>query len=160
MRTLVALVLTVLAAGTALAADGERYANARFGYAIVLPAGFAPDKRAPDNGDGLTLRNEAGTQRLAVWGGQIVEADFDAHAQVAIGSATQGGWRMSYQAVTPGWASYSGSRNGQVLYGRAIALCDGLSYASFQLEYPERDIARMNAVIDRLVATLRPDPAC
>lgn len=155
----VALALLLFAVLPAAAADWGRYANPRFGYAVAVPPGFAAYGPPAANGDGLALRNRQGTQRLAVWGGQVMENSFEAHAQAAIGRAAGDGWSISYQAVTPGWASYSGSRNGQVLYGRDIALCGGRSYASFQLTYPERDIGRMNAVVERLVGSLRAEGA-
>jgi hypothetical protein len=71
-------------------------------------------------------------------------------------SAREGGWSLSYERVTPGWASYSGTRNGIVVYARAIALCGGAQFASFQLEYPERDLSEMNPVVERMVRSLGP----
>ena len=36
------------------------YTNARFGYSLLVPAGFSPGAEEPDNGDGAWLYNEDG----------------------------------------------------------------------------------------------------
>ncbi|MGV3651096.1 MAG: hypothetical protein ACO1OK_06695, partial [Devosia sp.] len=96
-----------------------------------------------------------GTQRLLAWGGYVTEADFSAAAQARMASDAAEGWAVTYRAATPGWASWSGSRNGIVLYTRMIALCAGNQFAAVQLTYPQRDIASMNAVVERLVGGLK-----
>jgi hypothetical protein len=153
MRVVLALMLMLLPA-LARADDWGRYENARFGYALDVPPGCAGAGEA-DNGDGQVFRSADGTQLLRVYGGNILEADFEAAIAAAMGYAGDAGWSLSYQRATPTWASYSGTRNGMILYARAIVLCGGTQYASFELEYPRRDLAPMNAVVDRLVASLR-----
>ena len=46
------------------------------------------------------------------------------------------------------------TRSGKVVYVRMIALCDGTQYATFELEYPVRDISKMDRTVDRLVLTV------
>ena len=151
------IVLTVLAllfASPALAQQWGSYENARFGYVIEVPPGYLAAPEA-ENGDGRVFRSAEGTQLLRVYAGDNMDVDFEASLSAAMEFARAAGWALSYERVTPSWASFSGTRNGLVLYARAISICGGRQYASFELEYPERDISRMNPVVERLVASLR-----
>lgn len=154
MRLLLALFF-VVCAGSVLGADWSRFANARFGYIIDVPPDYFGEGEAP-NGDGQVFHSANGTQLLRVYGGHTIEQSFEASVNAAMNYARDAGWSLSYERVTPSWASYSGLRNGMVLYARAITLCGGGQFASFELEYPERDLQEMHAVVDRLVAALQP----
>jgi hypothetical protein len=155
----VLLLLALLAVPPAWAQSWESYANARFGYAIAVPPGFLGVGEAA-NGDGQRFRSRDGTQSLAVWGGHSLDGGFEPNVATALRAAADSGWTLSYERVTPRWASWSGSRNGIVLYTRHIALCDGARYAAFELTYPQRDLARMDAVVERLVGSLRGSGDC
>ena len=150
MRALILFMLIALAA-PALAADWEPYGNARFGYTIEVPPGFEWGKEA-DNGDGRSFRD--GATRLLVWGGNITEDSFESAVAAAKAFAVADGWDITYEAVTPSWASYSGTRGQRVLYQRMIALCD-MQYAAFRLEYSAVDIGKLEPVVERLVQTLQ-----
>jgi hypothetical protein len=152
MRTLLSILLVLFATAPALA-QWDSYENARFGYELSVPPGFAGGGEA-DNGDGQVFTSEDGTQTLRVYGGNVLE-DFESEMAEAMGYARDDGWNLSYERVTPSWASFSGTRNGIIVYARAITLCDGEQYASFELRYPQRDLEPMNAVVERLVASLR-----
>jgi hypothetical protein len=154
MRQLIPLILALFSSA-ALAAEWGQVGNARFGYVIDVPPGFERSGPAPANDDGVGLASADGTQKLSVWGGNIVEGSFESSVHASMRFATADGWNLSYERVTPSWASFSGLRRGMVLYARTILLCGGSQYATFRLEYPERDLSRMDAVIDRLVRTLR-----
>lgn len=149
MRALL-LVIFALLAGPVLAEDWGSYQNGRFGYVIDVPPGFSWGNEA-DNGDGRAFRS--GATKLAVWGGHIVEDSFESAAYAASGLAGGDGWTITYEAVTPSWASFSGMRGKRVLYQRMIALCDG-QYAAYRLEYPASDIARLDPVVNRLNGSL------
>lgn len=155
MRTIAALIL-IICTSPALAADWSHFDNSRFAYAVDVPPGFAPAGPEPANGDGAAFATADGTQTLTVWGGNVIEDTFESAVHASIGFAKDDSWTISYERVTPSWASFSGSRNGLVLYARTIALCRGAQYASFWLEYPERDIAVLEPVVDRLVKSLKP----
>ena len=150
MRFLIALLLLVTPAA---AADWETYDNARFGYTIDVPAGFTWGPEA-DNGDGRQFR--AGATRLAVWGGNFTEPDLEAAAASDLALAEADGWTITYRSVTPGWASFSGTRGQRILYERMVALCDPGQYAGFLLEYSAIDLAALDPVVNRLVSSLRP----
>jgi hypothetical protein len=153
MRAFLLAILLLLIAGPALAQDWGRYGNARFGYAIDVPPEFVGEGES-QSGDGQVFRSESGTASLHVWGGHILEGSFEAAMQAAIDYAGEDGWRLGEQIVTPSWASYSGTRNALMLHSRVIALCGGSQFAAFALEYPERELRRMDAVLERLVASL------
>ena len=154
MRCILALFTLLILVPAASAQDWEAYENARFGYAIDLPPGFSGSGE-PANGDGQVFFSADGTQLLRVHGGNALDG-FEEAVEGAMEAARDIGWTLTYERVTPSWASFSGTRNGLITYARAIALCGGEQYASFQLDYPERDLDRMHAVVERLVASLEP----
>jgi hypothetical protein len=147
--------LLALIVSPALAADWGSYENGRFGYVVAVPPDFSGSGEA-DNGDGQLFTSGDGTQTLRVYGGNILEADFEADANAAIKAATSDGWAVSYERVTPSWASYSGSRQGLVLYVRSISLCAGTQFATFEFQYPKTAIRDADAVVEKLVRSLKP----
>ncbi len=155
MNKLLALIAAIaLSATPALAADWGHYDNARFGYAVDVPPDFNGSGEA-DNGDGQLFTSKDGTQTLRVYGGNILEDDFEADVQHAMGYLTGDGWALSYQRATPSWASYSGSKQGFVIYVRSIALCEGTQYATFEYKYPTKAISAADPVVEKLVRSLR-----
>jgi hypothetical protein len=153
--TLIALVtLVAFSISPALAADWGHYENARFGYEIAVPPNFNGSGEA-DNGDGQLFTSGDGTQILRVYGGNILEDDFE----LEVGRATEyldgEGWAISYQRTTPSWASYSGSRQGFVMYVRTIALCEGTQFATFEYQYPQSAMKAADPVVEKLVRSLR-----
>jgi len=150
MRALICLMLIALAA-PAFAADWGQYDNARFGYTIDVPPGFEWGPEA-DNGDGRTFRE--GATKLVVWGGNVMEPGFEGEVAAAMDFVETDGWAISYQAVTPRWASFSGAQGRRILYQRMIALCDG-AYAAFRLEYSAIDLGKLDPVVERLVRSLK-----
>jgi hypothetical protein len=149
MRMLLALLM--LLPMPALAA-GTHYVNARYGYAIDVPAGFVGQGES-DNGDGQVFK--APTAKLTVYGGNVMAADFEAEVKARESYATADGWTITYQVSTPQKASWSGVKGGRVLYARAIALCKGTAFAEFELEYSKADIKKFDPVVKGLVASLK-----
>lgn len=150
------LILLILALLTtpAFAQGWERYDNARFGYAIDIPPGFAGDGES-DNGDGQSFYDATGAKGLLVWGGNLM-GDFEGEVASAIEYAqAEDGWNITYQATTPRWASFSGLKGLRILYHRMILLCDGSSYAAFRADYSVTESAEMEPVIEKLVLSLR-----
>lgn len=152
MRRLIFAVMVLIAA-PAVATDWGSYENGRFGYAVDIPSGFSGQGEA-ENGDGQVFVPASGLEKLTVWGGNIVEEDFAAHVAHAMALAADDGWALSYQASSPSWASFSGKRNGQILYARIISLCSGSQYATFWLEYPVREIGKLDPIVSHLVGSL------
>jgi hypothetical protein len=142
----VMLVASVLVAG----ADGwQRYANARFGYAIDIPPGFSEVAEA-DNSDGGTSRSADGSAEFAVWAAWLVDTGFSADVAERMRGNEADGWTLSYRRETASGASWSGLRDGRILYARAIPLCDGAA-GYFRLEYPQTSAKVFDAVVKRLV---------
>jgi hypothetical protein len=150
MRSIL-IALTLLIATPVLAAPWGSYENARFGYILDIPPGYEGEGEA-DNGDGQIFTPASGTQLLRVYGGNALDG-FEETVKTAMGYARDDGWNLSYERVTPRWASFSGTKNGMIVYARAISLCGGDQYASFELQYPKRDLEKMNPVVERLVAS-------
>jgi hypothetical protein len=67
---------------------------------------------------------------------------------------------ITYQVSTPQAASWSGKRGARILYARMIALCGGTQFGSFALDYSSADRKPFDAVVDRLVGSLRPAGGC
>src|SRR6478672_5248928 len=101
-RFFAALVALLALAGAAAAP--ARYINARYGYAVDLPAGFGPVREA-DNSDGGLSKSADGQSQLAVWGANLLLDPLSADVQGRIDSASQEGWEISYRKVTARWAS-------------------------------------------------------
>lgn len=149
----VLLAIVLLFATPVLSDDIRSYENGRFGYSVDVPASFVV-VRDSDNGDGRTYRD--GATKLAIWGGNIVEDSFESAAYAASGFAADDGWVITYEAVTPSWASFSGTLGQRVLYQRMIALCDG-QYAAFRLEYSAAAMAKLDPMVNGLVRSLKGD---
>jgi hypothetical protein len=159
MRALI-LALSLLLAVPALAQVWGTYTNDRFGYIIAIPPGFHGQGEA-DNGDGQVFEAERGEMLLRVYGGNNLEVTFAESLRVGMQYAREAGWDLSYERVTRTWASYSGTRNGRILYARAIVLCDSSQFAAYELEYPEDfDRERMDAAIRQLNASLKTTGDC
>lgn len=158
MRYALLLIASLCAAIPVLAADGwTRYANPRFSYSAEVPPGFTLTQES-DNGDGATFDSKD-SARLLIFGAFAEDGAFAADTRQRIAWDTQKGWAITYEKVTPGWASYSGSRSGDILYVRGIALCDG-SAAYFQLTYPRAALKTYDRLVSRMVKSLRPAEGC
>ena len=155
MRGILAALLLAVA-GPTVADDWGRYENARFGYAIDIPPGFDGQGEA-DNGDGQVFATP--TAELRVYGGYVLEGDFEDEVNALQQTAVEAGWTITYQAVTPRWASYSGTQGSRIFYARAIALCDG-AVAEFSLTYGKVDLQPFNQIVERLVRSLKPVGTC
>ena len=151
MRFVIALSLGLFAA-PALAAGWGHYVNERFGVEADVPPGFEPGA-PPANGDGLGFSTP--TANLSIYGSLIVDGDFESMVAQLIAWNRDDGWNITYQASTPGWASWSGRKGGRILYSRAIRMCGGDSYGAFSLEYSSADLKAFNPIVDRLVASLK-----
>lgn len=159
MRHALLLTAALYASSSALAADDwSHYSNPRFGYSAAVPPGLTFRQEA-DNGDGATFRSGDGRSELSIYGTVIEDGEFAGEARKRIDGDRTGGWTITYDKVTEGWASYSGARAADILYVRGIALCDG-NAAYFRLLYPRDALETFNGVIGRMVKSLRPATGC
>jgi len=157
MRTLIFAFLIALLAVPASAQDWGSYGNSRYAYQIAVPPDFVGQGES-SNGDGQEFQKRRGAQRLTAWGGLlgVLNDNFEAEVKSRMEQDEVGSWRVTYQAVTAEWASYSAINGSRILYQRMILLCDRQSYAAFRLEYSVRDSVSMDAVVSTLVGSLRP----
>jgi hypothetical protein len=142
----------------AFADDWQPYANVRFGYAIEIPPGFTMTNEA-ENGDGRTYASQSGRTTLSVWGTLLADLPFREDVSQQRDFYVQDGWDISYDRTSDGWVSFSGTKDGRILYHRAIQLCEEQA-AFFALDYPVADRKVMDAVTVRLVKSLRPEEGC
>ena len=156
MRTLLAALLvaafTLATPSAAPAAEWGHYVNERFGVEADVPPGFAPGE-PPANGDGLGFSTS--TAKLGIFGSLISEGDFESNVRDRIGWSEADGWAITYKAVTPEWASWSGTRGSRILYVRAISMCGGDIIGAFEFEYSQADRAAFDPVVERLVGSLK-----
>lgn len=113
---LILALILALAAAPVFAAEWGHYVNDRFGVEADVPPGFVAGE-PPVNGDGL--RFSTPTARLSIYGSLIVEREFMDAVQRGMKWSADEGWKLTYQAVTPSWASWSGQA------GQPHPLCPG-----------------------------------
>ncbi|MER9644947.1 hypothetical protein [Mesorhizobium sp. M0239] len=59
------------------------------------------------------------------------------------------GWRLTYRRIAPGWASYSGVKNGAIRYVRAIMVCDERA-ALFTMNYRQSEKEPYDPIVVRM----------
>ena len=138
------------------AAGWGHYENARFGFAIDVPPGFAVQGES-DNGDGNTFTTP--TAELRAFAGNVVAGDFESEVRGEQSAITDEGFVLTYQVTTPQKASFSGKKGARIVYARLVAIC-GDQFMGFVLEYSAADMAKFNPVIDRLVSSLAGPKNC
>jgi hypothetical protein len=85
----------------------------------------------------------------------IIDTDFEGEVRKEIGWREDDGWNVTYQAITPSWATYSGKRGNRIFYIRAIRMCGGEIIGEFDLEYAAADVAAYDPIVSRLAGSLR-----
>ncbi|EUB95323.1 hypothetical protein PMI07_003101 [Rhizobium sp. CF080] len=153
MRYFLIALAWLIAVPAASAAEWQTYSNARFGYRAEVPPGFRM-ARAPDNDDGRTFTGPNG-DRILVFGTNLLDTAFEGEASNRIAQAMDDGWQISYSRVEADWASYSGTNGSRILYVRGVQLCDEAA-AFVMLEYRSRDLKAYDAIVKRMVASLKP----
>lgn len=153
MRLLVTVCFALLAL-PAFAQGWESYANARFGYQSSIPPGYSGYGES-DNGDGQIFDNPGTVQSLALWGANMVEESFEAEVAASIGYAERDGFNITFQTITPEWATFSGVMGDQQFTRRMILLCDRASIASLTLQFSSREAADMKDVAQRMAQDFR-----
>ncbi len=152
------IALLFLYPASAFAADWWSYDNAGFGYAIELPSEF--HLATPSNdADRLSLSPVDRSASLQVFGTMIANGDFTSEANGRVALARDDGWKISYSKSNSRGISFSGTKQGRIVYVRGVALCNGAA-AFFQMDYSKTDMHRYDAVVMRLVRSLRSTRKC
>lgn len=150
MRRWASIVVAACAAWPALADGGwSVYGNARFGYLMPLPPGFSAVAEA-DNGDGGASRSADGGATLSVWGANLLDTPFETEIAGRMADDEADGWQLTYRRGNGAGASWSGTRDGRVLYMRGVPLCAGQA-AFFRLEYAAAGMKAYDAAVTRMV---------
>lgn len=156
MRLILALCLSLLLVLPSTAQGWGSYDNGRFSFSIAVPPDFEAQGESA-NGDGQRFVQRGRPSTLTAWGGWItgVQSDFSSLVDWSMKIDAKDGWAITYQASTPSWASWSGSKGGRILYQRMIQLCGGDSYTAFRMEYSQADRGTIDPIIERLVPSLK-----
>ncbi|PXA97438.1 hypothetical protein DMC47_14045 [Nostoc sp. 3335mG] len=157
MRAALALIAVLIMALPALAQSGwGYYANGRFGYELDIPPGFEGQGES-ENGDGQIFLLEGRVGKLSAWAGYFVtEPDFESEANARFAEDTASGWSVTAQSATASWATWQAAKSGRVLVQHMIQLCDGAGYAAIRLEYAQTDRARLDELVEPLIASFKP----
>lgn len=155
MRELLPILILV---SPALAGEWGFYESPRFGFGIDIPPGFSLSHESA-NGDSRLYNTEGGRELLAVWGAYLEERDFSTGVTERIEQDAADGWNISYRRETPDWVSYSGTKEGQIRYVRAIRYCNDRA-AFFSIDYDQQDKEAFDPVVLRLVRSFDPVGGC
>jgi len=155
---LVLALLSALAFPATAEDDWHPYADSRFGYTVDIPPGFEMRAQA-EAGEGARFHSNDNGATLIVFGTHPEGGDFETDVTERIAYEKADGWRIIFSRVSPEWASFSGARDREVFYARAIALCDG-SVAYFRLQYRTSKLTSFDGVISRMAAALSPAEGC
>ncbi|MEI9411865.1 hypothetical protein [Mesorhizobium salmacidum] len=128
----------------------EGFGIKHLGFVFDVPPGFVLAQRS-DQGAAFEGKNNA---FLAVWGAQLGKASFRTEIEHRMAVNENDGWKVTYKRVTPQWASYSGLKDGQILYVRAIKIC-GDRAALFTVTYARNEKVPYDPLIVRMVKSLK-----
>ena len=152
------IALLLLSPAPAFAADWWSYDNVGLGYAIELPSEFHLSVPS-DDANRLSLSPADRSAMLQVFSSIIPNGDFATEANVRVALAKDQGWKISYSKSNSRGISFSGTKQGRIVYVRGVALCNG-GAAFFQMDYSKADMQRYDAMVMRLVRSLRPTKKC
>ena len=159
MTTVANMALAALLLATpALAEERQDYVNSRFGFGVALPSDYVVINSA-DNGDGMRLASPDRKTTLSVFGANLLDNSLEEEIRQRIDMEEKNGWQISYKKIGPGSASFSGSRDGRIVYVRAVALCDGAAGFAW-LEYDKAALKKHDPLVRQLVRTLHPSEGC
>ena len=141
----------LIAAASAAAADYRPYANARFGTAADVPAGWASDP-PPENGDGLVFRSPDQTASVTVSGSLHVWDTID--EAMAIYQQPNNGETITYRHREPRALVVSGTHGDTIFYARHILSCHDRVWNSVYIEYPASQKATYDAMVTHIARSL------
>lgn len=122
----------------------------QFGFTFDVPPSFVLTQHS-EQGAAFQGKNDA---FLAVWGARLGKASFRTEIEHRMVEDEKDGWKLTYQRVTPRWASYSGTKGGQIRYVRAIAICNHRA-ALFTVNYSRAEKIPYDPVVVRMVRSLK-----
>ena len=153
------LSLALLQSGAIAADDWQRYTNGRFGTSAEFPAHMLIAEAPPANGSGQSYASSDGLVRISIFGSFLVLVDdFEAYRQDRLNLAKEGGVEVTYTAGENDWFVYSGLKDGDIVYFKAIPACGGEAASHVVLTYPQTQKETMDPVVVRVSKSLRSLP--
>ena len=154
MRLVIATLALISLVSHAPAQDWQPFGVERFGFIFEVPPGFELAQRS-ENGDGATFEGPNGAT-LAVWGVDLEGRKFLTGISNQMHEDESDGWRITYERLTDEWASYSGIKDDQIRYARAIEVCDDRA-AVFIIDYLRSEKIPYDPIVVRMVKSLKPE---
>ena len=146
-----AVTLLLACAGAAPAADYRGYANARFGTAADVPAGWRAGEE-PENGDGLVFRSPDGKASVTVSGSLHVWDSID--EAMKIYEEPGQGETITYQHREPHALVVSGTRGDTIFYSRHVLTCRDQIWNNVHIEYPAAQKTAYDAMVTHIARSL------
>lgn len=140
--------------------SAAEYFNARFGFAFDAPSNFYQVEQTAENGDGQSFLSADQSASLIAFAGHVTAPTFSAEVEQRTQFARDEGWNITYEAGGQSWGVYSGLFNGQILYVRIEAQCDGTQFASIWLIFDESARAAYEPLTSELRTRLKSNDKC
>jgi len=128
----------------------DSYSNARFGFFASYPAHLFTDKRESDNGDGITLTNDAKGLKVLFYGNlAVVNDNIRDEYRSSIGYIKDDREKeITYKVLKRDWYVISGYDYGQDrIFYRKSFMVDGDKFITYHIEYPIKEKKRYNKLI-------------
>jgi hypothetical protein len=146
-------VIAVLGCSTAGAVSWTEFTDPRFGFRMEIPAEYQLSYETEQQ-NGRFFHTRTG-DFLATWFSPASEGTFAADVRLRQEQDEANGWAISYERITPTWASYSGTKGGEIRYVRAVDIC-GEGAAYFVIDYPVTSKRTYDPIVTHMVRSLRP----
>ena len=157
-----ALAAVVVSTGMvpASAADWRPFANARFGFAVDVPAAYRVGP-PPANGDGRQFTSPDGVVVVRAYGAYLsAPGAYAADAEQTIQSERGDGLAVTYSAIGRDRYTISGTLGDRIVYLHAVPTCGRDGVATVRIDYPARVRSRLDAIVARVAASLRGSGRC
>ncbi len=157
MKYTIFLILLVAGAAVSAAAQQEykTYTNDRFGFSVAYPADYKAGEE-PENDDGLVFTSPDGTAEIRVWAGYNV-LDQDLNAKLSSDSAAVDG-KIKYHLIKNNNGYFSSEKDGMIYYQRTLFRVNSEVFYNVRIRYPKSQKKNFDAVVKRVVESLRYDP--
>lgn len=149
MRCILAFAIVIVAT-PALA--WTTFEDDRFGYRLDLPPGYSLSHETEQRN--ARFFHSVDGHFIALWASPQPDVSFEDEVAERLWTDQEEGWTISYERFTSDWASYSGTKDGEIRYVRAINLC-GRGAAYFLIDYAQALKAEYDPVVTRMVRSMQ-----
>lgn len=124
----------------------------RFGYRLELPPGYSLSHETEQRN--ARFFHNADGHFIALWASLEPGESFEGEVAERLWADQAEGWTISYERFTSEWASYSGTKDGEIRYVRAVNLC-GRGAAYFLIDYAQALKATYDPLVTRMVRSMQ-----